>query len=110
MSIFEKAKDTAEDLADKAGDLAGKAKESVGGLADQHGDTVAGAVHKGTGYLDQKTGGKIKPVTEAVDKLTDKAVSALKSPQPEASTPTEPDPPASASDTPTTEKPQASGE
>lgn len=90
MSIFDKAKDTAEDLADKAGDLAGRAKESVGGLADQHGDTVAGAVHKGTGFVDEKTGGKIKPVTEAVDKFTDKAVNALKTPHPEASTGAEP--------------------
>lgn len=83
MGIIDKAKDTAEELADKAGGLAGKAKDSVGGLADQHGDTVSGAVHKGTAFVDEKTGGKIKPVTDTVDKLTDKAVSALKSAPPD---------------------------
>jgi uncharacterized protein YjbJ (UPF0337 family) len=94
MGIVDKAKDAAEDLADKAGDLAGKAKESagdlagkaktsVGGLADQHGDTVAEAVHKGTHFVDDKTGGKIKVVTDKVDELTDKAVGALKSPAPQ---------------------------
>ncbi|MEO6821343.1 MAG: antitoxin [Candidatus Nanopelagicales bacterium] len=83
MGIFDKAKDTAEELADKAGDLAGKAKDSVGGLADQHGDSVADAVHKGTDFVDDKTGGKIKPVTDKVDELTDKAVNALKSSPPD---------------------------
>ena len=83
MGIMDKAKGTAEELADKAGDLAGKAKDSVGGLADQHGDTVADAVHKGTDFVDDKTGGKIKPVTDKVDELTDKAVNALKSAPPE---------------------------
>jgi hypothetical protein len=84
MGIFDKAKGTAEELAEKAGDLAGKAKDSVGGLADQHGDTVTEAVHKGTDFVDDKTGGKIRPVTDKVDELTDKAVNALKSTPPDA--------------------------
>ena len=41
-------------------------------------------MNKATDFVDDKTGGKITPVTDKVDELTEKAVEALKSDPPPA--------------------------
>ena len=39
-------------------------KDKVGDLADQHGGKVSDAVNQATDFIDDKTGGKLTPVTD----------------------------------------------
>ncbi len=69
--MFDKAKETAQTVADQV-------KETVGGLADEHGGKVSDAVKSATDFIDEKTGGSVSSVTGKVSELTDTAVSAVK--------------------------------
>ncbi|MDZ7577547.1 MAG: Rv0909 family putative TA system antitoxin [Candidatus Nanopelagicales bacterium] len=81
-------KDKASDVLGKAAAGAGEVQEQVSGvvqqvtgkvseLAEQHGDKVTGAVGLAKGIIDDKTGGKLTPVTDKVEDVTNKIAQAL---------------------------------
>jgi hypothetical protein len=82
--ILGRAKDTARDIGEQAAPLAGKAGAAVGGAVDKardvvadHADDMKGAVEKATGFVDDKTGGKLTGALDKVETVTDRAVDAV---------------------------------
>jgi hypothetical protein len=82
--ILGRAKDTARDIGEQAAPLAEKAGAAVGGAVDKargavadHADDMKGAVEKATGFVDDKTGGKLTGALDKVESVTDRAVDAV---------------------------------
>jgi uncharacterized protein YjbJ (UPF0337 family) len=76
--VAEKAGPVVDQAVDKAGELAGQAKEAVGGFAEKHGDSVKDGVTRAGDFVDEKTGGKAAGVVDTVQDTAHEAVDALR--------------------------------
>lgn len=78
MGFLDRAKEKAQELADRAGpkvnEGVGKAKETAGGLAAKHGDKVTGGLGKAKDFVDDKTKGKY---TDKLDGAVDKVAKGI---------------------------------